>query len=228
MKRLLAMIMSFIFALTNNTGYVASEKPLFGAEKYYMFEDESSFTEQELISRFNKTGEQSITTSIPVGSAKIVQGDVEHRINGYYFYTTLSKVETIDPEVISTLDNEKGQFKWNDANGSDVYIVSPCDCHVVTDFSTDNSGGRDLALESTDKKFRFEFSNLERRFTEIQRTPPPDGEDWKNCAKISKDYTLPAGYLVGIAQAGTQLTIKVSSDEGTWLPCTLDQLYFKQ
>lgn len=228
MKRLLAIIMSFLFALFNNTGYVISDKPLFGAEKYYKFEDESSFTEQELITRFNKSGEQSITTSVPVGGAKIVQGDSEHRTKGYYFYSTLSGVDKVDYTIVSQYDNSKGQIKWNNTNGSDVYIVSPCACHIVTDFSKDNSGGRDLALESTDKQFRFEFSNMERRFTEMQRTPPSDGEDWTNCAKVDKNYTLPAGYLVGIAQDGTQLTVKMAGDGGTWNTCTLEQLYFKQ
>ena len=153
------MILSFIFALLNNTSFVVSEKPLFGADKYYMFEDEYSLTDQELIDMFNKKDEQSRTTSIKVGGAKVVQSDNEHHAQGRFYFKVVPKETTLDYEYISKHDNTKGVFTWGNVDGEESYVVCPMPCYITTDFSSDNSGGRDLTLQSTDGKYKFEFSN---------------------------------------------------------------------
>lgn len=187
MKRLLAIILSFFYAVTNNTAVIHSDNQDFKINSYYIFEDEDSFTPSELEDRKSRGTEQ--VSAEPIQSTNPFKST-----SGVYWITEL-KYQDIDKWT-----NTQSQILWGTGIYKNKRIVMPEEAKITEASPTT---GR-IVLQNDNYKFVFE--NVDRFYCYLGVKANSDGT-WPSLPTEFIGTSLKGGCVVGLAQDGTTLTI---------------------
>lgn len=200
MKRLLSLILTFFFALNNNVAFQASDAKPFAPESYYRVEGNEEPDYRYMYENYTnlQTSGKCISTSTNLSNnATLVV--LDDAINLKYWF--VSGKTDIDENFLDNI-GEEYTFEKN------AYIVAPQACIVQT--KTSDGGGHSMLLATSDGKYKIYVQGMERWFCDRRRSTP-DGIDpmdytWVHTANV-EGYTIPKGYMIGVADEGTTVTI---------------------
>lgn len=203
MKRLLALIMTFLFALNNNVSYQASDNSVYTPDSFYKVEGNEAPDYRYIYENYTELQASGKCIGTSVTIARSSDGLIQLTPDSSYLYwwDSLSN-EQIDKAYLDSL-GDSYEFSVRS------YIVAPRDCKVLT--KPNDGGGHCIDLVTTDGKYSVHISDMERLFCDRKRTVP-DGEDvmthnWNHTVSI-EGYVIRKGCLVGIATEGTTVTVK--------------------
>lgn len=212
MKRLLSLLLTFFFALSNNVGFQASDNKPYTPESYYRVEGNEQPDYRYMYENYTniQTSGKCIGTSMTLtSSSQLVK--VEDGVNYKYWFDNSEK-DTVTDAFLGSFDNEYTFENY-------AYIVAPQACTVKT--KTSDGGGHSMLLATSDGKYNILVQGMERWFCDRRRSTP-DGIDpaeytWVHTVNV-EGYTIPKGYLIGIATEGT--TVTVQGADGTTISLT--------
>lgn len=215
MKRLLAMLISMLFAVTNNVSYQASGDVPFQVDGYYKITGEEPTDYRALYS-------DGVNVSAIGGCT-----------DKFYSVSELlgtKKFPGVEPQRIMS-DDRSYAFYWVEANGltmadicnvgtiytfeNDGYIVVPDKSKILS--SKTDSGGHSIILEDSITGYRYIFNNMERWCCDLNRTAVPDEDgtvNWVHTVSLT-GKEIGGGKCIGIATQGetTFEIMKPTSDE---------------
>lgn len=217
MKRLLALIMTFLFALNNNVSFQASDNSVYSPDSYYKVEGNEAPDYRYIYDNYTElqASGKCIGRSISVVGSDTRQIHLTEDSSYLYWWSTLGTAK-ISKTYLDTL-GDSFQFSYR------TNIVAPRDCKVLTKPS--DGGGHCIDLVTTDGKYSIHISGMERLFCDRKRSAP-EGEDimthnWNHTVSI-EGYVIRKGCLVGIATDETTVTVKAEKDG---LPSTMTGFY---
>lgn len=215
MKRLLAMLISMLFAVTNNVSYQMSGDVPFQVDGYYKITGEEPTDYRSLYS-------DGVNVSA-IGKCT----------DKFYSVSELLKTRRfsgVTPERV-TSDDRSYAFYWVEANGltmddirnigtvytfeHDGYIVVPDKSKILS--SKTDSGGHSIILEDCITGYRYVFNNMERWCCDLNRGAIPDEDgtvNWVHTVSLT-GKEIGGGKCIGIATQGetTFEIMKPTSDE---------------
>jgi len=194
MKRLLALVISFFYAVTNNVSMVASDPVVFDEAKYYVIEDTDNLTSEELEER--RTRPDETASDEPYSETNVVITN-----NGKYWCKAGSKSNFSD--YSKHVSNDNKTIVWN-GNENNMNIICPEEAVITYDCKSDSSGHHNLTLK-TNSGFDIVIEDMKCWYSDKGRKEPSDGM-WSGGPDIS-NKTLKAKNVIGIAKSGTRLKI---------------------
>lgn len=202
MKRLLALIMTFFFALNNNVSFQASDNSVYAPDNYYRIEGNESPDYRYIYENYTElqASGKCIGTSVNIAQSATDVHLTEYSSHLYWWDTTCE--EEITEGYLNSLGNT---YTFE----SRANIVAPRDCKVLT--TVDDGGGHLLDLVTTDGKYEIHIANMERLFCDRKRTLADDEDplkaNWNHTVSI-KGYVVKKGCMLGISAEGTTVTVK--------------------
>lgn len=204
MKRLLALIMTFFFAMNNNVAFQASDNSVYAPESYFRIEGNEAPDYRYMYENYTniQTTGKCLGQSLNVSTGTSLLQVEENGIKGPYKYWFDSSDHSMKVEGLSAFGNTY-TFEGT------AYIVAPQDCIVET--TSSDGGGHSMKLTTTDGKYTIYVQGMERWFC-CRRRSTPDGVDPAEYTWIhtinTYGYKIPRGYMIGIATQGTTVTVE--------------------
>lgn len=207
MKRLLALIMTFLFALNNNVSYQASDYSVYAPDSYYKVEGNEPPDYRYIYENYTdlQASGKCIGTSVTIASSSKDLVHISDEASYLYWWSTLGS-KNVDKAYLDGLgDSFTFEYRTN--------IIAPRDCKVLTKPS--DGGGHCIDLITTDGKYSVHISDMERLFCDRKRTVPDDEDimthNWNHTVSI-EGYVIRKGCLIGIATEGTTVTVKAEKE----------------
>lgn len=207
MKRLLALIMTFLFAASNNVSYQTSDYSVYTPESYYRIEGNEAPDYRYMFENYTmlQSDGKCVGSSTDLRDKAQTIHLSENSAFMYWFDSNATSAPSAD-------DLKAMAASYSYAEGG--YIICPRDLVVKTKGS--DGGGHIMDLVSTDGKWKVHIAGMERWFCCRRRTIP-DGQEpadytWLHTTD-TYEYKIPRGYMIGVALQGT--TITVSKADGT-------------
>ena len=213
MKRLLALIMTFFFAMNNNVAFQASDNSVYSPESYFRIEGNEAPDYRYMYENYTNiqtTGKclgQSMNASAGIKPLHVSD------TGPYKYWFDGSDTEMDEKGTGLSAFGDTYTFK------DTAYIIAPQDCVVETRSS--DGGGHSMKLTTTDGQYTIYVQGMERWFC-CRRRSTPDGVDPAEYTWIhtinTYGYKIQRGYLIGIATEGT--TVHVEKADGTSISMT--------
>lgn len=214
MKKILAIIVSFLLSAFNSLDFNMAGDKQYSVNDYYTIDVEDAPDYREFYSgtpsASNKT---SCKTTNYSAQGKKVNMTSNVSYSGYWFENGVSKSE----DILS--DDTKFTFT------SSGYIIMPFDGTLSTDSTTNNGKNMTVVCNIDNKQYRITFENMECWYCDVGRENIDESNGY-HTSDNQKDKTFKAGNVLGRAVGGeTTVEIKPIKNGSVIGSCSIKQFY---